>query len=155
MLSVLTRCWTFFALALLAGCTGPNTTMATLQFSGATVTFPQNYQREAARVVSQRGFDPASATVSYPRPTLGATAFQPQRWYVCIRGASIAQRPDRLPKAFEILDQAIDPRSTAGIHNVVLIFGSDGRRPSERGGFDSPLCRDGQYEPITAKVPLT
>jgi hypothetical protein len=125
-----------------------------LQFSAEALPFPDNYQVEAARIVSQKRADPQKATVSYPRQTLGVSAFSPQRWYVCIRGVSEKPKPDRLPKAAELAARWLDPQTDQGTHNIVLFFGTT-VRPTAREGYDSPLCREGQYEPITAEPPLT
>ncbi len=139
---------------LVAGCSPTTAPINTMQFSEETLPFPDNYQVEAARVVAQRRVDPKDASVSYPQTTLGLNAFSPHRWYVCIRGLSDLQKPEQIPRPGDIIESWIDPRANAGIHNVVLIFGETGR-PSAREGYDSPLCRNGQYEPITAVAPVT
>ncbi|SFC67037.1 hypothetical protein [Devosia psychrophila] len=137
---------------LLAGCSAfsPNG----VQFSGDTVPFPAHYQRETARIVAKKGADRAQITVSYPRNLIGATPLSPQRWYSCVRGLSVAKKPERLPRIDELLQGVLDPGANQGIHNVMLVFNSDTARPAVREGFDLPLCRDGQYEPLTADAPL-
>lgn len=142
------------ATVLLAGCTSPNTSLNRLQFSAETLPFPKNYQSEAARIVAQRGADATLARVSYPRTTLGAGVAAPQRWYVCVQGVSTAPRPERLPNVEELVGNLFASDEARGVHNDVLIFGSEGRRPSVREGYDSALCRDGAFEPITAEAPL-
>jgi len=148
-------CGLLIVAGLIAACSNQNTSWSTIQLSGDTMPYPENYQAEAARIVAQRGGDPASASVSQPQSTLGATAFAPQRWYVCVRGLSQAPRPARLPKPMELVDQLFDSRASAGIHNVILVFGAPGRRPTVREGYDSPLCHDGRYEMIVAAPPTT
>lgn len=139
---------------LLAGCTSPNTSLNRLQFSSDTLPFPDNYQSEAARVVAQRGADASLARVSYPRTTLGTAVTAPQRWYVCVQGVSTAPRPERLPNVEEFVGSLFASDAARDVHNVVLIFGTEGRRPSVREGYDSALCRDVAFEPITAEPPL-
>lgn len=139
---------------LVAGCSPTTAPINTMQFSEETLPFPENYQVEAARIVAQRRADTNGASVSYPQTTLGLSPFSPRRWYVCVRGVSDEPKPERIPRPGDIIEGWIDPRAEAGIHNVVLFFGTTGR-PTAKDGYDSPLCRNSQYEPITATAPVT
>jgi hypothetical protein len=142
------------AMFALAGCAGQNTSIATLQFSGSSEKFPDNYQVEAARVVATRVVaDGEQVRISRPQPILGTTAFSPKRWYVCILGLAGPARPNRIPPIYDAVMNAADPASNAGVYNLVLVF-NEGRRPSVKTGYDSPLCRNAAYEALTAKPPL-
>lgn len=140
---------------LLLGCSNHNVSPHTLQFSGENVAFPENYQVEAARIVRDRKADPEFARVSEPQPTLGDTAFSPKRWYVCVRGIP-APKPNstRPPPVSEVVENWITSRQPSGVYDVLLIF-SGRERPSAREGYDSPLCRDQNFLPITVEPPVT
>lgn len=139
---------------VLSGCSGMNLTPSTLQFSGQTMAFPDTYQSEAARVVQQQNGDPAQVTVSYPRTTVGLNALAPQRWYVCVRGITPKPTKATLPDVGEFAQRIVDPAGHTGIYDVLLFFSAKGARPSVRTGTDSDLCRDGQYERLTAEPPV-
>jgi hypothetical protein len=142
------------AMLTLAGCTGQNTNIATLQFSGSSEKLPDNYQVEAARVVATKTVAGGQQVrVSRPQPILGVTAFSPKRWYVCVLGLAGPARPSRIPSIYDAVMNVADPASNAGVYNLVLVF-NEGRRPSVKTGYDSPLCRTAAYEPLTAKPPL-
>lgn len=137
---------------LLAGCSAYSP--SGLQFSKESVPFPEHYQQETARIVAKRDADRSLVTVSYPRNLIGATPLSPLRWYSCVRGLSGAKKPERLPRIDELLQGVLDPAANQGTHNVMLVFNSDSARPAVREGFDLPLCRNGQYEPLTSAAPL-
>jgi hypothetical protein len=140
------------ALTVLAGCTAQNTSLNRLQFSGDVTAFPEHYQAEAARAVINRGGDLKTAQVSYPQKTLGESVFSPQRWYSCVRGLPApTRRPDRLPNIEEAIGGWFGP--PARVFDTILFFSSSDRMPSVRSGFDSPLCRDAEFWPITAAQP--
>ncbi len=139
--------------ASLAGCSSQNASLSTLQFAGETVPYPDHYEAEAARLVEERGVEPALVTVSQPQTTLGAGPFSPRRWYICVRGMPTSAKP-RPARPVEVLEEWLGQRTTAGVHDVVLIFSGTAGRPSVRSGYDSPLCRGLQYGPITAEAPL-
>lgn len=144
------------AAVLLAACGPYNTGLTTLQLSGETVPFPDQYQVEAARVAATRPRAPgATLLVSRPQATLGVNALAPQRWYVCIRGlASPSTGAAPWPKLDELAGGILAPASRAGHHDVVLVF-SGTKRPTLRQGTDSSLCRAAVFEPLTAEAPLT
>lgn len=142
------------AVYLVAGCSPTTAPINTIQFSEETLPFPDNYQAEAARIVAERRADPSDASVSYPQTTLGLSALSPRRWYVCVRGISDELKPQQIPTPGAIIESWLDPRAEAGLHNVILLFGTNGR-PVAKDGYDSPLCRDGLYEPITAAASVT
>ena len=132
---------------LLFGCSSQNMSLITMQFSGATVPYPENYEVEATRVIQQRGGDRDSTRVSQPWTTVGSGPFSPKRWYVCIRGLPPTGRPPQ-PKALELIEERLGQRSLPGAYDVVLFFSDKAGRPSVKTGFDSPLCRDLEYHPI-------
>lgn len=144
----------FAATLLLTGCSGNNTGLSTLQMNSTTLSFPEHYQVEAAKVARDGGGDPATAKVSRPAPMIGAQLFSPQRWYSCVLGLPGPQRHQSLPNLTDAIGGWIDPTSTAGVFNVVMIFDSK-NQPSIHEGFDSPLCRNVEFEPITATAPAT
>lgn len=143
------------AALMLTGCTATSLSLHTVQISSESLPFPAHYQVEAARVAAARGGDPGLARVSYPRTTVGMTIASPQRWYVCVRGLPAAPKPDRLPNVMELAERLVDPITNAGVFDVILFFDSATSRPSQREGYDTPLCRDGQFERVTAEPPLT
>jgi hypothetical protein len=139
--------------ALLVGCSNHNVSPHTVQLSGETLAFPDNYEVEAARLVRDRGADPEFARVSEPQPTLGETVFSPKRWYVCVKGVPApTPKSAALPPVTELVEQVFSPE--AGVYDVLLIF-SGRQRPSVREGYDSPLCRDQSYRAIKAEPPLS
>ncbi|MET3924065.1 hypothetical protein [Devosia sp. 2618] len=139
------------ALTLLAGCAGPNIHLQRMQFSGEQIAFPNNYQDEAARVVKEKRGDLKSSTVSYPLPTLGASAFSPRRWYACIRGLPAPPPSTRTPNLEAAVTNLVSPPQ--GIFDTILVFSEHGVRATVRSGYDSPLCRDAKFGPITAEFP--
>ena len=143
------------AVALLASAACAPTTMLAnrMQFSDAAVAYPDLYQEAAAGVVAQRDGDFAVVRVSRPHNLPGLTITSPQRWYSCIRGLP-PRFEDRAPRLDEVVGVYVEPRVRAGIYDVVLVFDGD-RRPTVKDGYDSPLCWDREYEPITADPPLT
>jgi hypothetical protein len=138
---------------ILVGCSSGIVSPHTLQFSGATLAYPENYQVEAARIVRDRRADPEFARLSEPQPTIGETAFSPKRWYVCIRGIPASTpKSTALPPLTEMVENLYSPET--GVYDVLLIF-SGRERPSVREGYDSPLCRDQKYQAITAEPPMS
>ena len=138
--------------AVVAGCSGQNTSLNRLQFSDETVPFPDDYQAQAARVVADGNVEVASVLVSYPQLTLGASAFEPQRWYSCLSGIPAPVTTPRLPNVEEALGTLLGSRS--GVFYTVLVFSGSGGRPTIRSGYDSALCQDVVFEPITAEPPI-
>lgn len=53
-----------------------------------------------------------------------------------------------LPEADEALALIIDPASHRGVYNLVFFFSEEGRAPSMRTGYDSPLCQNIQFQPL-------
>lgn len=141
--------------AILLGCSNHNVSPHTIQFASDTVSYPENYQVEAARIVRDRKADPEFARVSEPQPTLGETAFSPKRWYVCVRGIPAPKpKSSSLPPVAEIVESWVTARPAGGVYDVLLVF-SGRDRPSVREGFDSPLCQNQTYAPVSAEPPLT
>lgn len=143
-----------FALSfcVLAGCSPQNTSLNRLQFSGDMLPFPENYQGEAAQVAIAAGADPEAVFVSYPKDTLGVSAFGPKRWYSCVRGLPPPVPADRLPNIEEALGTWLG--SSPRIFDTVLVF-SGANRPTVSSRFDSPLCRDAAFRRIVAEMPTT
>ena len=139
------------AIAMLGACAGPNTGISTLQFSGETVPFPDDYQAAAIRVLrSNPGFaNNPNLSISTPLPTLGVTATSPRRWYACIRGITPpGPPPTRLKPLLEMAGNALDPASVAGSYDAVLFFRGSGL-PTVRLAYDAPLCRVASFAPLT------
>lgn len=139
-------------LTVLAGCSAQNSTINRLQFSGATVAFPESYQAEAARVVLSRGGRIEAVRVSRPQETLGASVFGPKRWYSCLSGLPAPTRAaDRIPKLEDAISGGIS--APVGRFDTILFFSTRGHKPSVRSGFDSPLCADAEFESIILASP--
>jgi hypothetical protein len=82
---------------LLAGCTETTFTFGgSAQVNQAIEPFPSNYLASAAVAVVGVPVEPGQkVAVSYPQPTIGTTAFDPKRWYVCVLGLEpSASAPD-------------------------------------------------------------
>ena len=127
----------------MAGCTGANTGINTIQVSGAEEAFPADYQARARRYLAGQSATGAGVQVSYPRTVVGETAFSPRRWYVCLTGmVPPAPAPQRIKPVLEgLVDSA---RGASGVYHVVLILRPGGTATAVTG-FDSPLCTDGRY----------
>lgn len=139
--------------ALLLGCSSNNTSPNTLQYSGETVAFPYHYQMEAARVVQERDADPGFVRVSKPRTTSDDSAFGQEQWYSCMRGIPSPAPPNGLFAALSKLIRSwFSPEDPTGVYDVVLFFSRE-QRPSLTEGFDLPLCRNAEFEFITADPP--
>jgi hypothetical protein len=126
-----------------------------LQFSSEALAFPTNYQTEAARIVRDRGGDPATARVSYPRMTIAAAVMGPKRWFVCVSGVPAPPGPTSIPKAVDLADHWLMQRPSQKSYYVVLFFPREVGRPTAKDGWNSPLCRGAEFEPIAADAPLT
>ena len=135
------------ALAL-AGCAGANTSLSTVQVSGAEEAFPADYQGRALHYLA--GQDIAGVQISYPRTVVGETAFSPKRWYVCLDGLAPPVPPSTRIKP--VLDLAMDLArrdQTPAAYHVILILRASGSTTAITG-FDAPLCADGRYEALAA-----
>jgi hypothetical protein len=140
--------------ALLLGCSSNNTSPGGLQYSIEMEAFPHNYQVEAARVVQERDADPGFARVSKPRTTSGATALGPERWYSCVRGIpSPAPSNSFFAAVSKLIRSWFSSEDPAGVYDVVLFFSQE-KQSSLTEGFDLPLCRNVEFEFITADPPL-
>lgn len=134
--------------AALACCSGANTGVSNLQFSGAAEPFPADYQARVLRYLGEQSG--AGVSVSYPQTTVGETALSPKRWYVCVRGTTPPGPPPTrlkpvLEAAHDLLRSRADPRS----YDVVLVLRPSGTVSAIKG-FDAPLCADGRYEALSA-----
>lgn len=133
----------------LTGCSGgSNSSISTLQFTGAEEPFPADYAARAARYLGEERTP--GVLVSYPRSVVGETAVSPRRWYVCLSGV---QPPGPPPsRAKPVLEAAFDlfrPGAARGVYNVIVFLRASGTASALRG-FDSPLCADGRYEALPA-----
>ena len=140
----------------LGACTGPNTGIATLQFSGDTVAFPETYQADAARVLSTMpgAANNPNLSISAPQTTLGVTAVSPKRWYVCVRGITPpGPRPTTWRPLVDVARTYLDPASNADSYDAVLFFRGSGR-PTVKLAWDAPLCRTASYAPLETPIPL-
>jgi hypothetical protein len=139
---------TLVLVGAIAGCSGANTALHNVQFSGAAEPFPTDY---AARALRYLGAQPtAGVSVSYPQTTVGETALSPKRWYICLTGLMPPGPPSSTAKP--LLDAAFDLArrdSSQGIYEVILVLRASGT-VSALKGFDSPLCADGRYEALAA-----
>ena len=132
----------------LAGCAGANTSLNTLQVSGAEEAFPADYQLRAQRYLT--GQESAGVMVSYPRTVVGETAFSARRWYVCLTGLPPnAPQPDTLRPLLSAAFDRAESGATEGVYTVILIL-RPGGSTSALMGYDSPLCADGSYEALAA-----
>lgn len=135
------------ALAL-AGCTGANTSLNTLQVSGVEEAFPADYQARARRHLGEQAM--AGVQISYPRTVVGETAFSARRWYVCLAGLAPPGAPPSSAKP--VLEAAIDlvrPEADLGVYHTILILRPSGSTTAITG-FDAPLCAGSRYEPLAA-----
>jgi hypothetical protein len=129
--------------AALAGCSTTNTSYNNLQFNGDTVPFPDNYREDARRAVAGRPVETA-LQISRPEQMVGVGVFDPQRWYVCIRGLSPA---GAMPKKSYRLDKLLMPEPANPVFEAIIVFSRYGAgRPKYT--FDAPICRDLVYEPL-------
>ncbi|MBS3847105.1 hypothetical protein KD146_00205 [Devosia sp. BSSL-BM10] len=132
----------------IAACSGANTGLHNIQFSGAAEAFPADYQVRARRYLgAEAGL---TVAVSYPRLTLGETALSPKRWYVCLRGLEpTGSAPDGFRPVLEIAENMMSAQSRPGTYDVVLVLRASGTSTAIKG-YDSPLCREGRYEVLAA-----
>lgn len=133
---------------LLGGCSGSNTGLQNLQFSGEAEAFPADYSARALRYLgAQMG---PGVAVSYPRTIVGETALSPRRWYICLRGLA---PPEPAPRAAKpLLEAAVDlmqSGSGEGVYDVIVILRASGAVSAIKG-FDAPLCAGGRYEALLA-----
>lgn len=71
----------------LFGCNGANTSLSTIQMSGATERLPPEYAQIATKAIAALPIDPdLTLSISEPRTVVGTTPLSPRRWYVCASG---------------------------------------------------------------------
>lgn len=131
---------------LLAACA--NSSLNTLQFSGASEPFPGNYQAQTALEIKARQLAALGLQVSYPQQVLGQSPFGPRRWYVCVLGVATSKTPPATwPNLTQLAQNALRSTPPAGVFNVILFL-----HPGQTAGlieaFDAELCRDAAYEPL-------
>lgn len=134
------------AAALLGGCV--NSSINTLQFSGATEPFPADYNAAAAKEIKARKIVASGLQVSYPRTVLGETPFSPKRWYLCVLGVPTSKTPATAwPNLTQLAENALRRTPAPGVFDL-LLFLHAGQTPGSVEAFDAELCRDGVYEPL-------
>mgnify|MGYP003635642175 CR=1 FL=1 len=134
---------------VLAGCTGANTSLNTVQLSGAEEAFPADYQARALRYLGEQ--DRAGIQVSYPMTAVGETAFSARRWYVCLAGLTPPAPPStRLKPLVEMATDVVRPNPNPTVYHVILILRPGGSTTAIKG-FDAPLCADARYEALAAR----
>jgi hypothetical protein len=141
---------TAMILSAISGCTGDNLSINTLQLSGEVAPFPSDYRTVSIGAVAGRPLaDGKTLQVSHPQTIVGNTAFDPKRWYVCIRGI---KAPSALPvkskPLWQSVEDAVAPPTTNGIYEVIIILDSDAST-SILEAFDAGLCKDVTYEPLS------
>lgn len=127
---------------ILSGCNGPNTSLSTIQMSGATEPLPPNYVQIASKAVNELPIE-AGSTLSFskPRTIVGATMFSPRRWYVCASGiGSPGSKPVATKPVISYVDDWIAPPLSEGRYDVIVVFSSGGRTSLIKS-FDAVLCR--------------
>ena len=126
---------------LLAGCSGPNTNISTIQFSGSTEALPANFAELATKAVEALPVSPGQAvTLSEPRTIVGTTAFSPRRWYVCASGlAAPAPKPATPKPVLTYLDDLIFPPQSNGRYDVIVVFNALGHTSLIKS-YDAVLC---------------
>jgi hypothetical protein len=119
----------------LAGCTDFAPSMGGAQFSGATLPLPADYRAIVGRAAAKFKVAPGQGLrISEPKTTVGVTALDPRRWYVCLAGVQPpAPRPGQSP--------------STGRYDTVAILEPIGP-PGILHGYDSPLCRDATFSPF-------
>ncbi|MHA6731184.1 hypothetical protein [Devosia sp. A369] len=132
--------------ALLCGCSAQNTNFSTLQFSGETIPYPDDYKMRAARALERQVAADVPIQISKPKIVVGANAFGPQRWYVCVRGAPNSAPNRKKKPVWHIAEEWLDP--TIRRDELVLFYNATGV-PSVRKSDGSPLCSDAEFETLT------
>ena len=137
----------------LAACSGPNTSLQTVQVSGTTDAFPTRYREVAAGIAVRRQADTlGSLAVSRPQTLVGTSAFDPLRWYVCIRGLAPLRLPRPTPvPIWELAQDLARPSAVSGTHDVVVVFDGNAA-PATFDAFDAKLCRHAHFEPLPLPV---
>lgn len=141
------------ALALVvAGCTGPNTNIRAIQLNGAAEPLPENYLATVADVLEDREpADGGAFLVSEPMRYVGASVFDPQRWYVCIRGVETRRAPNkRLPPLWTLAERVVAPEmKPQGVFEIVIMFRRSGLAGVEvKEVFDSAMCRKTSFSSL-------
>lgn len=134
------------ALLLTAGCSSQNTNMSTLQFSGETAPYPEDYTSRAAKALERQVGPDVFIQISKPRPALGASVFGHQRWYVCVRDVPNSAPVRRKMPVWDIAEEWLDPSTRRS--ELVLFYNVTGL-PSVRKSNGSPLCDDADFETIS------
>jgi len=143
-MSLRSQLWPGLAALLLlpvAGCTDFAPSVGGAQFSGAVLPLPADYRAIVGRAAAKFKVAPGqSLQISEPKTTVGVTALDPRRWYVCLAGVQPpAPRPGQA--------------APAGRYDVIAILEPIGP-PGILHGYDSPLCRDATFSPFAVPKAL-
>lgn len=133
---------------LLAGCSNGNWGPSSIQFNRDAVDYPENFRGQVIEVMARQGINTAGTVISSPAPAVGAGPWTEQRWYVCVLGVASEPQDKGWKTADMALALVIDPSSQPGVHNLVFFFSDVERAPTVRSGFDSPLCKNIQYQSL-------
>lgn len=126
---------------MLAGCTGPNTDIRSIQFTGTENALPVDYLDLAVRAVDGLPIVSGSkVTFSRPRTVVGVTAFSPKRWYVCAEGiASPGPKPSGIKPVSHFTDEWLFGARPQGRYDVIVFFNEVGMT-SLLKRYDAQLC---------------
>ena len=133
-------------IVLLGGCSAQNTNMSTLQFSNAATPFPDDYRSRAAVALKGQVGAEIPLQISRPEPTVGASAFGPQRWYVCVRGVPGSAPAAAKKPVWHLAEEWLDP--AARREELVLFYNATGL-PAIRKSDGSPLCNGAEFASFT------
>lgn len=125
----------------LAGCSGPNTDIRNIQFSGDTAPLPADYHARATQAVAGLPkVGDGAVTFSAPRTVVGQTAFAPKRWYVCAQGiAAPGPKPRGVKPISQFIDDWVAPPKSSERYDVIVIFNAAGLTSLHKS-FNAPLC---------------
>jgi hypothetical protein len=138
------------ATLILAGCSNGGWGLNAVQFNSSAVDHPDDYRARVVDVMARNGIEPKGTRISSPAPIVGAGPWDEQRWYVCVLGVPSEPQAKTWLPADKALASMIDPTSQAGVYNLVFFFSDADRAPTMRTGFDSPLCRDVQFQSLAS-----
>ena len=107
---------------------------------------PAHYEELAASHVASRTVD-FPLLISEPNTLAGKNAFEPARWYVCIRGVTPRGTPSKVIPLATRIENLVSPPANAGQYDIVVIF-QDSPKSTAVDGFDTRLCRNAKFRPL-------
>lgn len=129
---------------ILAACATTNHSIGSLQFNHETEEFPEHYRETTLEAIGNRQtLENQEVEISEPKTTIGATANDPLRWYVCITGLRPVGEPPRdgqIPIS-EHVERLAGIAEVNERYEVIVIFQNEGPNIT-LDGYDSRLCRD-------------